>query len=282
MWHYLRIGKFDRSVEACDLGIKLADELGAKPVQYNTIKALALINLGRYGEAWKALQEEVTQEPFGIAMQQYGMAFYLMDLLAFGPAADQAQRTSVLAQKLNRAWMRIGMQNLRVVSLARLETLDDSTLTEIQQDLKSFGAALGRPAMAEVLLMRGSLEEALKLSEGANVDAEKTGTNLNLIPGLELSVRILLGLNRPAEALALADEALKKAEQTGCRSMLWRILINRAATRKRLGDEQGGIEDHLAAARILNELSETIPDAEQRRGFETHPLVASILVGKQT
>jgi class 3 adenylate cyclase/tetratricopeptide (TPR) repeat protein len=277
MWHYLRTGEFDRSVEACDLGTKLADELGAKPVQYNTIKALALINLGRYGEAWEALQEEVTEEAFGSAMQKYGIAFYLMNLLAFGPADDQAQRTSELAKKLNRAWMRIGMQNLRVVSLARLGTLDDSTLTEIKEDLKSFGATLGRPAMAEVLLLKGSLEEALKLSEEANVDAEKAGIYLNLIPGLELSIRILLGLNRPAEALAVADEALKKAEQTGYHSLLWRILIGRAEARKRLGDEQGGIEDHLAAARILNELMETIPDVEHRRGFETNPLVAPIL-----
>jgi len=169
------------------------------------------------------------------------------------------------------------MQNLRVVSLARLGILEEATLTEIQQDLKSFGGTLGRPAMAEVLLMKGSLEEALKLLEGANVDSEKAGINLNLIPGLELSIRILLGLNRPAEVLAVADEAIKKAEQIGYRSLLWRILINRAEARKRLGDEQGEKEDYLAAARILNELMETIPDAELRRGFETNPLVAPIL-----
>jgi len=84
MWHYLRIGEFERGVETCDLGIKLADELGAKPVQYNTIKALALINLGRYGKAWDALQMEVTEEAFGSAMQQYGLAFYLMTCWLLG------------------------------------------------------------------------------------------------------------------------------------------------------------------------------------------------------
>jgi predicted ATPase/class 3 adenylate cyclase len=281
MWHYLRIGEFERGVEACDLGIKLADELGAKPVQYNTIKALALISLGGYGKAWEALQKEVTEEAFGFAMQQFGMAFYLMDLLAFGPAAEQAQGTSELASKLNRAWMRRGVQNVRVVALACLGTLDEATLTEIQQDLQSFGAALGRQTMAEVLLMRGSLEEALRLSEEANVEAEKTGINLNLMQGLELSLRILLKLNRDAEALVVADEALKKAEQTNYRSLLWRILISRAEARKRLGDKQGGIEDSLAAARILKEIIETIPNADLRRGFETNPLVAPILAGKE-
>ncbi len=280
MWHYLRLGAFDRSVEACDAGIKLADELGAKPVQYNTIKTLALINLGRYRKAWDALQEEVTEESFGFAMQQYGMTFYLMDLFSFRQAAEQAQRTSELAKKLNRAWMRRGVQNIRVLSLARLGTLDDSTLGEIQQDLRSFGAALGRPTMAEILLMKGSLEEALKMSEEANAEAEKAGTNLNLIPGLELSIRILLGLNRPAEALTVADEARQKAEQSGYRPLLWRILIGRGQARKRLGDEQGGTEDYLAAARILNELMETIPNAKLRRDFETNPLVAPILAEK--
>ncbi len=212
-------------------------------------------------------------------MQRYGMTYYLTDLLAFGPAAERARRTSELAKKLNRAWMRRGVQDLRVVSLARLGTLDESTLTEIQQDLESFGAALGRQAMAEVMLMRGSLEEALSLSEEEKVES---GMVLNLIPGLELYIRILLGLDRLPEALAVAEEALKQAKQVHYRSLLWRILTGRAEARRRLGDEHGGIEDYRAAAEILTELKETIPDEKQRRDFETNPLVALILARRQT
>ncbi len=37
------------------------------------------------------------------------------------------------------------------------------------------------------------------------------------------------------------------------------------------------MEDYRAAASIVHELAETIPDAELRRGFETSPLVTPIL-----
>jgi class 3 adenylate cyclase/tetratricopeptide (TPR) repeat protein len=281
MWYYLRLGEYDRCDEVCTAGIEMAAQLGAKPVQYNTLKALALTNLGRYGQAWEALQCEVTEEAFGFAMQQYGQVFYLMSLLDFGPAAEQAKKALELAKKLNRAWMRKELQNLRVVSLARLGSLDEATMMEIQHDLQAFGGALERSVLAEVLLTQGSLEEALKLSKKANVDAEKAGMKLNLIPGLELSIRILLALNRPAEALSVADEALKKAEQTGYRPILWRILAGQGQSRKGLGDEQGGIKDYLAAAEILKELMATISDAVLRRGFGTNPLVTSILAEQE-
>jgi tetratricopeptide (TPR) repeat protein len=277
MWHYLRIGEFVKSVEVCDAGIKLADELGARPVQYFTIKALALLNLGRYGEAWDALQREVTEESFGQAMHEFGLAYYLESVLACEQAAEQARKVARIATDLNRAWMRTGAQNLRVTSLARLDSLDDATLTEIEQDLQSFGGTLGRQARSEAMLSIGSLEEALELAEAAVDSAEKTGMKLDLIRALELKLRILLELENMAEALVVADNAFEQAYQTEYRSMLWRIQANRARARKAAGDESGAKQDFQTAAAIARELAESIPDEKLRQSFETNPLVAAIL-----
>jgi tetratricopeptide (TPR) repeat protein len=277
MWHYRSVGEFAKSVEICDAGIKLADELGANPVQYPTIKALALVNLGQYGEAWDALQSEVTEEPFGQAMREYGFMFYLMDLLAFEQASEQALTVAKLADELDRAWMRTGAQNLRVTSLARLGSLDDASLTEIEQDLQSFGGRLGRQARAEAMLSIGSLEEALELADAAIVSTERSGMKLDLIPALELKLRILLKMEKMTEALAVADNALEQANQTEYRSMIWRILAGRARAREAAGDETGANEDFQAAAAIARELVETIPDPELRQSFETNPMVAPIL-----
>lgn len=277
MWNYRRVGEFSRSVEVCDKGIKLADEIGANPVQYPTIKALALLNLGRYGEAWDALQREVTEESFGYAMQQYGVAYYLTDLLAFDQAAKQAQKASELAKELNRPWMISGLQILRMTSLAYLGALDDTTMTEIEEDLKSIGKRMGRLAMSEVLFLKGSLQEALELIEKVCDSSERLGIKLDYVPALELKLRILLGLGSINEALTTADEALHHAQQTDYRPMLWRIHAGRAQARIALGDENGAKDDYHNAAIIVNELAETIPDAELRQGFESSPLVTPIL-----
>ena len=42
MWHYWIRARFERCVEVCDAGIALARQLGSPPVQYPSIKALAL------------------------------------------------------------------------------------------------------------------------------------------------------------------------------------------------------------------------------------------------
>ena len=73
MWQYLGRGELLRCVQTCDLGIELARQLGSAPVQYGSIKALALTELGRYDLVDAALDEEVTDDehPFGQANQAF-------------------------------------------------------------------------------------------------------------------------------------------------------------------------------------------------------------------
>jgi len=277
MWHYRSVGEFSRGVEACDKGIGLAEQLGVPPVQYPTLKALALVNLGRYGDAWDALQCEITEEPLGYVMQQYGMVFFLADLLAFEEAAVQARKVVTLSSKLDRAWMRTGVQNLCVSALARSSSLNDDTLAEVEQDVLSYGGTLGKGTMAEVMLMEGSPGEALVLADDLCTARKQSGSILGWIPALELKLRTLLALDDADEALVVADEAVSQAEETGYQSIAWRILAGRARARSATGDAGGAMADYRAASSIIRRLAETITDAELRQGFETSPLVTPIL-----
>lgn len=122
MWWSYRSGRFERCIECCDAGIELAARLGAYPVQYPTIKALALLDLGRYGEAWEALQQEVSDEahPFGRVHQQLGVGIYLAELMAFEQAVETLREVVVQAKALSRPWMCVWAQSILVTSLVRL------------------------------------------------------------------------------------------------------------------------------------------------------------------
>lgn len=59
MWQYYVAGRFVDAVATCDRGIELAGLLGTSPVQYGSIKAIALTELGRFDAVEAALDEEV-------------------------------------------------------------------------------------------------------------------------------------------------------------------------------------------------------------------------------
>src|SRR5262249_55129694 len=78
MWVYWRAGRFTECVACCERATALAARLGIPPVQYGTIKSFALLDLGRFDEAWLALEQEVAdaEHPFGQAFQHLGRTWW--------------------------------------------------------------------------------------------------------------------------------------------------------------------------------------------------------------
>ena len=68
-------------------------QLGSPPVQYASIKGLALTDLGRFDEAWAAFQAEVADDahPFGRCMRELGIAIWLEALGALDRAEAAAK-----------------------------------------------------------------------------------------------------------------------------------------------------------------------------------------------
>lgn len=93
------------------------------------------------------------------------------------------------------------------------------------------------------------------------------GRRPNRVAALELKLRILLEMNRPADVLMPAAEAQSLAEEIQAAPMLWRIHAARARAYRLLGDAGAAAEDERAAAEIVEALAERIPDPRHRQGF---------------
>ena len=131
--------------------------------------------------------------------------------------------------------------------------------------------------MAELLLSEGALDEALRQAETTASQAEQRGVRPVAVSAREVQVRIVLRLHRPAEAVALANEALRAAEEMHYLPMVWRLSAAKAQALTRLGQTAEAAQASQAAAAVLRQLAATIPDADLKHGFLSNPLVASTM-----
>jgi len=292
MWAYLDWGAFERAIECCDAGIRLAAEVGAPPVQYPTLKALALVWLGRYGEAWEALQQEIADDehPFGRAMKDLGTGLCLFEFALYDRAAAILREVVDQARRHQRAWMLHWAQSLLVQSLLRAGQVDDARLREIMQDVEKVGGSLTTTvgtsapavAMAEVSFHQGRLDEALGLADRSVSEAEQRGDTPVQMAALEVKLRILLALDRPSEAAAMADDALRMATEIRSLPIVWRLQAARAEALAMLGNTDAATQAYAAAAGVIRTLADSIPDATLRKEFLSNAQVASIMDAART
>ena len=120
MWQNLAWGRFDAAVAMCDRGIQLADLIGSEPVQYGSIKAIALTEAGRFDEVDAAISQEVTDDehPFGQAMASLARSVFLTRIGAWGPALASLNDTLRRAEAVSRVWMQYWAGSLIAVVTA--------------------------------------------------------------------------------------------------------------------------------------------------------------------
>ncbi|MCP4536628.1 MAG: AAA family ATPase [Chloroflexi bacterium] len=281
IWRHLLAGNFVRCVECCDASIELAAKLGAPPVMYPTMKALALLGLGRYGAAWESLQAEIANKeyPFGSALKDFGTGMYLLELMAYGKAATVFEDTIEQAKRMDRAWMSLWAQAELSKTLLKSERLEVN-LDWTTQDLENTATALTAdvPAvLGEIALIKGNLEEALEQAEKACAEAEARGWRPAFVSALELQLRVLLKLDRPGEMIALADKGAQMAEQMACRPLMWRVQAAKAQSLALLGDDGAAAQEYKTAAAIVRDLANTIGDAQLKQSFTSNSSVSLVL-----
>ena len=281
LWANLQWGNFQRAVETCDAAIKLADEIGAPPVQYSTLKALALLGLGRYGHAWEALQHEVADKahPFGQAMQTLGLGIYHLELLAYETAAEVFDDLIQRATRLQRTWMQNWGKRLRARSLLRAGKLDKAGLTQTQLDLQGVDAERAGTVTAEILLALGKPDEALAHAVEAARWAAERDWSPEVVAALEVQSLVLLEMYRPADALIFAADALQQAKAMGARPMIWRLQVLTARAHRGLNDHEAARRALATAAEIVRALAASIPDVAHQQRFLASAEESSVLVG---
>jgi tetratricopeptide (TPR) repeat protein len=285
--HHQR-GNFARCLECCDAGIRLAAEIGSLPVMYPTEKAFALVYLGRYDAAWAALQGEIADEahPVGSMVKDLCTGMYFLEIMAYERASAALERAIDQTRRLQRWAFGRRAQLLLAKSLLRAGQLKPAHLRSRIQDLTSMSASrplgslmdiMAEEVVAELLLSEGALDEALRQAETAASQAEQSGFRPAAVSALEVQVRILLRLHRPADAVALADEALRAVEEMHYVPMVWRLSAAKAQALTRLGHTVEAAAAYQAAAAVIRQIAETIPDAALKHGFLSNPLVASMM-----
>jgi len=280
MWSHRFWGNFERAVAICDAGIALAKELGVPPVQYPTLKALALASLGRYGDAWDALRQEVADDahPFGKAMRDWGEGILLLELCAYERAISTLRGAIKDGTRLRRVWMQRSGLFYLTKALIRAGRFNAAAQQAIRQELETLGAALPPEVLSELRLSEGQAEEALEEARSAAAEAQASQRWPAHVTALELQARSLRRLGRTSEALAAADEALRLAESLSYVPLTWRVRATRAELLAAQGDATAATQEYAAAAVVIRALAQTLDDPALREEFLADGLVASVIV----
>ncbi|MCB1013584.1 MAG: AAA family ATPase [Acidimicrobiales bacterium] len=283
MWQYLSVGRFDDCVATCDRGIELADLIGSAPVQYGSIKAIALVEMGRFDEVDGAIAQEVTDDDhrFGQAMAALAGSIRLTRLQAWRPAADSLTDTMARATDLSRVWMQAWAGQLMAVVAAQLRALGDGeAAAALLAAAGDHGAhAVGLHA-GEIALVEGRVDAAVVAAERL-IPAASEPLERDHVAALELLARARLADGDPTAALVAVDRALPAAEAMGFGALVWRLLAIRAeALAAGAGDGPGSAEQARAAARAAySAVADRIADPDLRAWFDRQPLAATLLAG---
>jgi tetratricopeptide (TPR) repeat protein len=268
-------GRLERSVEVCERAIELADRLGVPQVQYPTFKAMALIPLGRFDEAWQSIGEEVTGEGyrFARALQRLGFFRFKCQMGALNELFDEAAPLLTESHALNRAWM-VELIADDFMSMAAIggrhreaERVIKSTLDEIEMN----GLATAEYALAE-----GAADKALQSALAYQQETKQRDMMLLCAESSAVVGRCLLALDRHEDAVAELETAVRFCEECGARNILWRLLASRSLAYTAVGEASLAEQDRQTALRIINELAATIPGEALRVSFQSHPLTKSL------
>jgi tetratricopeptide (TPR) repeat protein len=249
---------------------------------YATIRALALLGLGRYDAAWESLQEEIADQEhlLGRALKHFGMGMYYLELLAFEQATEVFEHTVEQAKRLGRSWLTPWAQVELSRSLLRRRRLDEVNLDWSARGLESTGTTLPADVpnlLGEIALFKGELDAALRQAEKACTEAEKQGWRPAHVSALELRLRVLLQLGRASEVIPLAEKGIRMAEAMAYRPLAWRVRAAKAQALVMLGDAETAANEYTAAAEVIRDLADSIGHAQLRDAFMSDTAVSSVL-----
>ena len=276
MWSYWRAARFAECVACCDRATALAARLGIPPVQYGTIKSFALVDMGRFDDAWRALEQEVADDehPFGRLVQQLGRAWWHS---AAGDAEQVLRDAPGLfagAHALKRSWMIPWIENL--LAAAIVTTSPQGTQEAALADaVAAAGGKLAGETLAASLLRAGNPAAAQAECERIlpALDAEGQTRLRWLIETLR--IRALLDQQRYTAALEAAEVVLAAVAGLDWQSLVWRLQATRSAALAALGDTRAEAA-RQAGTNTLRLVAETLDDASARACFLSQPEAAKL------
>jgi tetratricopeptide (TPR) repeat protein len=255
--------------------------LGEPPVMYPTLKGRAYIQLGRYGLAWEALQDEVTDQshPFAQAFQGLGFGYYYYHLGAYDKALAAFEQAGEGMTRVGRPGFRLDALSGQVLSHIGSGTMDEGLIARLKVEVSGLDLEFRAGILSEIELYFGKPEEALRLTQIAQkqIPEGKGGYLVHYVDGLLLVCRAYRLLDQPEALLDSADEGLRIAGGMAYRPVAWKFKGLKGWALERLGKKIKADRAYLAAAKDIRELAEEIGEASLRQSFLTVRQAAHIL-----
>jgi predicted ATPase len=272
MWSTYSKQRFARCTEICDAGIELAYRIGTLPVQYPTIKGFALVELGRFDEAWAAFDQELADAAhrFGAAIRDLGRLYYVLRTGAHDEALERAPHVIAESHALARAWMlRWVAQDL--AELAADYCGDTAMIGRIEALVASTEAGPGILGEAALHIAKGEIPAAnVQLTSATRT--HWTGTSRFETVHARLLAQVHSANGDFAAALAAIKPAVARARETGAEGRLWRLLGEQAQIEAAMGNEAESATRQEAKT-LWTKVGSTIADPEHRAAFMRGPLM---------
>jgi class 3 adenylate cyclase/tetratricopeptide (TPR) repeat protein len=277
MWTYWGAAQFLDCIACCDRATALASRLGIPPVQYGTIKSFALVDLGRFDEAWQALEQEVADDehPFGQAFQHLGRTFWYASAGDFERVIRDVPRIRADADKLQRSWMIPWADDL-LASAIVASSPDRTSEAGLRAKAKPSGRHLAGESLVAAQLLAGNAEAALAECDRRLPQLEAEGRVRAYWIFEELRIQALLALGRFNDVCSAVEAALSIVAPLGWRTLAWRLRALRAAALDELGDERAATE-RRTAVELLTAVAGTLRDSSVRSRFLSQRVAASLL-----
>ena len=277
MWTYWGAAQFTDCVTCCERATALASRLGIPPVQYGTIKSFALVDLGRFDEAWQALEQEVADDehPFGQAFQHLGRTFWYAGAGDFERVIRDVPRILADASKLQRTWM-ISWANELLASAIVASSRDRTSEVGLRAKAKPGGGHLAGESLVAAQLLAGHAEAALAECERRQPQLKAEGRVRAYWIVEELRIRALLALGRFQDVCSAIEHALSVVVPLGWRTLAWRLQASLAAALDELGDKRA-VAERRTAVELLTAVAATLRDASVRSRFLSQRVAASLL-----
>lgn len=264
MWSTLGAGLLQRCVEICDAGTDLAYRIGTLPVQYPTIKGLALMDLGQFEQAWQALDEEIADEEhrFGAALQQFGRLQYEINVGDFDAALARAPHVISESHALSRVWM----LNWTAALLAQLTAYPGNAdrAEQVRSLIKTTGMDADYIGRAALALADGEAAAAEQLIR-EKLEQESSRLRLrNRLLGMRHLVHIFHASEQWQALLDAGEPALVIAREHDMRTACWQLLLALSHADRQLGNTSQADARQAEAEEIWQQVLNTIPDAHHR------------------
>jgi class 3 adenylate cyclase len=276
MWTFWHSARFADCVACSDRAAALASRLGVPPVQYGTIKSFALIDMGRFDEAWRALEQEVADEnhAFGQLFQRLGQSVWFAAAGDYEWVKHEMPQIIAGATTLKRAWIRPWAEALMAGAMSATDPIGVDAATIIAA-LKASADRFTNVMIVPIPLHARNASTALEACEAALPRLIADGAMRSRWATEEARVRALLALGRHAEALTAADVVLAAAAPLGWRLLVWRLQATRTMALEALGDARAVAARQEAVAE-LNAVASTLHDDATRACFLAQPTAAAL------